>query len=120
MSKRTYAVMSGWIAYCRQVPGGVEECRCKDGAPWCYDTEVEAREQFERMADAMAERYRVERNCVRRRHRRSAYVSLLAWNEVADEDGDTWADGVEVLDEHMISGCLAPAAPELYDEDVPF
>lgn len=62
MSKRTYAVVSGWITSMR-IGDGIEELRSESGEPWCYDTEDEAREQFNAVAAGLALDYRVERQC---------------------------------------------------------
>ena len=85
MSKRTYAVVSGWITSLR-IGDGIEERSDESGGPWCYDTEDEARERFEMDAAGLACDYRVERQCAGRAwEERDAYVSLQAWDE--NDDG---------------------------------
>lgn len=95
MSKRTYAVVSGWITSMR-IGDGIEEIRSDDQGAWCYDTEDEARKRFEMDAAGLANDYRCERQCAGRAwNERDAYVELHAW----DEGADGWLVADEVLDE---------------------
>lgn len=86
--ERRYAVVPGWIHYYR-VDDGMKSLFCA-GNPWFYDTEEEAREQFDVVAAGLALDYRVERQCAGRAWReRSACVELQLWDEVAYGWGET-------------------------------
>lgn len=95
----TYTVETGWVRSYR-CGDRVEERYCDSPTQEFFDSREQAEAYLESEAADLALLYRVERQCAGRGWvEETAYANLQAWEELEDEDGEPYVEGVEVLDE---------------------